>query len=223
MCSSAISIFRILRQPGGTEFVTLRLFSEVAKDAAVGHHFVAMPSVDRFLRSANQSFMLEDIASGSYQDRINTREMWLEIGKTLLRIKRLLSQARAYHDEEALHLASGHPEARNLAAILHLDKMANFDLAAILLGKVSDLTARLVFERLGASLIPNLDRSDPDWEYQIRWNKIKVGLLDRTGNPNVASLTDSEHATLLAIFDDFFATDHGTSLWLISGTACPAE
>jgi hypothetical protein len=205
--------FTDLREPGGKEFVAQHLFSELEKDDRAGSHYLALPSVDKFLRPVKQSFRPEDIASGSYEDRINTREIWWEIGNTLLRVKHLLAQSRSFHDQERVHSLSQEPEAENLAAYFHLDKMVHFDLAVILLGKVSDLAARLVFERLGASLIPNLDRSNPEWERAVTLGNIRNALLDRTANPHVASLTDAEYTALQGIFDDFLRTDHGTRLW----------
>jgi hypothetical protein len=204
--------FANLRDPGGKEFVAQHLFSELKKDDDVGTYFLALPSVVKFIRPVKQTFRLDEIGSGSHDDRINTREMWWEIGKTLLRIEHLLAQARSYHDQEQSHIASKDSEADNLSANFHLDKMVVFDLAAIFLGKVIDLAARLVFERLGASLV-RPDRTNPDWERGITWRSIRNGLLDRSGNPDVASLTDDEYSILLGIFDDFLKTDHGTRLW----------
>lgn len=202
-----------IREPGGKEFVALHLFSEMVMEPSVHRYFLALPSVDDFLRPVKQTFRSEDLFSGIYEDRINTREMWMEIGNTLLRAKHLLALSRAYHDQERAHSQSGSSEGENLAWYFHLDKMKHFDLAIVLVGKVSDLTARLVFERLGASLIPNLDRNDPDWERSVTWSGIRGGLEDRARNPCLASLEDSEYKKLQEIFADFLRTDHGTKLW----------
>ncbi len=205
--------FTDLREPGGKEFLAQYLLSEVEREVRWGQHYSQLASVDSFVQPVKQTFRLEDLASGEYEDRINTREMWSEIGNTLLRVKRLLAQSQAWYEQELAQSSSQDPEAQNLAWYLHINKMDSFDHAAMSLGKVSDLAARLVFERLGASLLRNLDRSNPEWERNITWGNIRRSLADRSANPDVASLTDLEYAALLDIFDDFLSTDHGIRLW----------
>lgn len=204
--------FTNLREPGGKEFIAQYMLSELATESRWDSYYLALPDVATFSRSVKQTFHLDDFGSGSYEDRINTREMWMEISQTLLRVKVLLAKSRAYHDQELEQSLSQDPEVENLGWHLHLDKMDRFDLATILLGKVSDLAARLVFERLGASLMRNLDRKNPDWERQIIWSNIKQGLADK-GNPHVAAIPDAEYKDIQKIFNDFLDTEHGTRLW----------
>jgi hypothetical protein len=139
--------------------------------------------------------------------------MWVEIEHILLRAKHLLAQSRSYHDQEQLYLSSEDPEAENFSWHFHLDKMERFDLAVTFTGKIGDLTARLIFERLGASLIPNLDRNNPEWERAVTLANIRQGLADRTGNSHVASLSDAQYTALQEILEDFYTTEHGTRLW----------
>lgn len=202
--------FTDLREPGGKEFIAQYTFSRFETESRWGKHFLDLPSFDRFLRPVKQSFRFEEFASGGYEDRLNTREMWFEIGNTLLRAKGLLAHSLAYHEQELAHLSSQDPEAENLSWHLHLDKVEQFDLAVGALGKISDLTARLVFERLGASL---LDRSKPGWERAIMLTNIRQALADRTENPVVASLTEAEYAELQAILNEFVPTERGMRLW----------
>jgi len=201
-----------LRNDGGREFVAQHLFSELEKDSRYIDYRMAFPSIESFLRPVNQTFQLLDIASDTFDDRMNTREVWLEVGNNFLRIQHLLAKSRTYHDAELSHSASQDAEDNNLSAFFHLDKMADFDLAAILLQKIHDLAARLVFERLGASLLGDLDRSDPEWERFITPGKVRKALSDRRGNPQVASLSDEEYSTLLNILDDLRKSDEGTEL-----------
>jgi len=201
-----------LRDDGGREFVAQHLFSELEKDSRYVEYRSALPSIDSFFRPVKQTYHAHDVVSDTFDDRINTREMWLEIGNTLLRVHHLLPKSRTYHDAELAHSASQDPEADSLSAGFHLDKMASFDLVAILLQKIHDLAARLVFERLGASLLCTLDRSDPEWERFITLGKVREALSKRTGNPHVASLSDEEYSTLLNILDEFRKSDDGTKL-----------
>ena len=200
-----------LRTDGGMEFVAEHLFSEMEKESAFGKYFQTLPSPDEFLAPVKQSFRLEELASGAFEDRINTREMWLEIGNTLLRARHSLARSRAYYDQECRYALSQSSEAENLTWHFHLDKLECFDRAAMLLGKIGDLTARLIFERLGASLV--LVDPQKDWERGILWKNIHRGLLDRTGNPHVASLTDAEYQGLLEIVDTYLRNDDAEKLW----------
>ncbi len=205
--------FTGIREPGGKEFVAEHALSEFEKEARIGSHYRVLAPVEKFLRQVTQSFQLEDIFSGAHEDRLNTRSMWVEMGHILLRVKHLLAQSRSYHDQEQVYLSSEDPEAENFSWHFHLDKMERFDLAITFMGKIGDLTARLIFERLGASLIPNLDRNNPEWERAVTLTNIRQGLADRTGNRYVASLSDAEYTALQEILEDFHRTDHGTRLW----------
>jgi hypothetical protein len=201
-----------LREDGGREFVAQRLFSELEKDSHYIEYRSALPSIDSFLRPVKQTFRGLEMVSDTFDDRLNTREMWLEIGNTLLRVHHLLPKSRTYHDAELTHCGSQDPQAENLSAVFHLDKMANFDLVTILLQKIHDLAARLVFERLGASLLGDLDQSDPEWERFITPGKVRKALSNRARNPQVAALSDDEYSTLLNVLDELRKSDDGTKL-----------
>jgi hypothetical protein len=201
-----------LREDGGCEFVAQHLFSELEKNSRYIEYRSALPSIDSFLRPVKQTFRGLEMVSDTFDDRLNTREMWLEIGNTLLRVHHLLPQSRTYHDAELAHSGSRHSEAENLAAVFHIDKMADFDLVVILLQKIHDLVARLVFERLGASLLGDLDQSDPECERFITPGKVRKALSNRTGNPQVAALSDEEYSTLLNVLDELRKSDDGTKL-----------
>lgn len=203
-----------LRDDGGREFVAGAMFSQFAKDVNYETYRLALPPVEHFLRPVSQSFRLEEIMD-AYPNRVNTKEMWWEIGKTFLRIQHLLATSRAYHDEESAHDPKlnpdrDDPEGQNLAYWFHLEKMSNFDLAIILLQKIRDLAARLVFERLGESLI-SLDKSKPNWEQSITPANVRQGLVNKTG-ADVTNLTDEEHAALLLFLDDLRRTEDGMKL-----------
>jgi hypothetical protein len=204
--------FTDLREPGGKEFVAARSLWELGKESRMGNHYIDLPSTENFLRRVTQTFHLEDFSSGAHEDRLNTRSMWAEMSHILLRVKHLLAESRSYHDEEQSYLSSDDAEAENFSWHLHLDKMERFDHAITLMGKIGDLMARLIFERLGASLIPNLDRSKPEWERAIILSAIRESLADRTGNPYVASLSDAEYAALREILDHFHEADHAVRL-----------
>src|SRR6266568_7822000 len=174
-----------LREPGGREFIAQYLLSQADMESRWNRHYLALPDVAIFAHAIKQSFRLDDFMSGAYEDRINTRLMWVELSHVLLRVKVLLAQSKAYHEQELVESLNPGSEAENLKWHLHLDKMKSFDLATILLGKVNELTARLVFERLGASLIPNLDSTKPNWEREITWGNIKSGLANKAENPHL--------------------------------------
>ena len=202
--------FSDLRDPGGDEFVAHYLLAIVEAESRWGKYRSTLPDVSRVHRDVKQTFRLEDFISSTYEDRINTRAMWVEIGHTLLRAKVLLSKSRAFHEVQQL-IPQG-SETENVVWHLHLDKMDDFDLGVILLGKVSELTARLIFERLGASLIPPLDKNKPNWERDVTWSAIQKGFGDRTGNPKVASLTDPEYHELRDILAQFLNLENGKRL-----------
>ena len=201
-----------LREDGGREYVAQHLFSELEKDSRYLDYRSALPSIDSFLRPVKQTYNSLDIVHDTVDDRMNTREVWSEIGNTLLRIHDLLPKSRTCHDAERMHAESQDPEADNLSAGFHLDKMNNFNLAAVLLQKIHDLAARLVFERLGASLLGDLDRNDPEWERLLTPFKVRKALEKRAANPHVAALSDEEYSTLLNILDDLRKSDDGTKL-----------
>jgi len=202
--------FSELRNPGGDEFVAQYLLAIVEVESRWVKYRRTLPDVSRVYRSVKQTFGFQDLIHGSYEDRLNTRTMWIEIGHTLLRAGGLLAKSRAFHEVQQL-ITDGN-ERENVVWHLHLDKMDSFDLSVIFLGKVSELAARLIFERLGASLIPNLDMSKANWEREVTWSAIQRGFANRSGNPNVASLTDPEYLEVTEIFAQFLNLESGKRL-----------
>lgn len=193
--------FMDLRDPGGDKFVAQYLFSELRMRSLYGEYRLALPAVGSFVREVKQTFRFpEDFESTTFEDRINTRRMWFEIGKTLMRVEDLLAKSRAYHEIEVRFREDANTDA---AWHSHLSKMNHFNLAVVLLIKVGDLALRLIFERLGASLIPTLDRSNPEWERDLTWGRIKEGFKNRSGNSNLAALSEEEYKSLRKILDDF--------------------
>jgi hypothetical protein len=199
-----------LREPGGDEFVAQYLLAIVEVESRWGKYRSTLPDVSRIHRDVKQTFRPEDLISSNYEDRINTRAMWVEIGRTLLRAKVLLSKSRALHEVQQL-IPQG-SETENVVWHLHLDKLDSFDLGVIFLGKVSELAARLIFERLGASLISALDMTKPNWERDVKWSAIQKGFADRIGNPNVASITDPEYLEVREILAQFLNLENGKRL-----------
>ena len=186
------------------KFVANYIFSEIEAQSRRGHHFLTLPSVDMFLRPVKQTFQINEMISGSYENRTNARAVWMDIVNTLLQVRALLAQSMAYDEQERTHLSSQEPEAENLSWHSHMNKLERFDFAVGNLGKTSDLVARLVFERLGAAL---LDRNKPGWEVTLKLKTIRKRLADRR-NPHVASLSDVEYQELLTIIDNFLSADH---------------
>jgi hypothetical protein len=204
--------FTDIREPGGKEFIAQYLLSISAMESRWNAYLLALPNVNNFMRETTQKFKPEDFFSGGYVDRFNTREMWIEICHVLLRLRVLLATSRAYHDQELEPSLNGNLEEESVRWHLHLDKIERFELAVIMLGKVNELAARLVFERLGASLIPNLDKTKPNWERDLTWTNIKKGLAHKTGNSYLAAIPDDEYKKMQAIFDDFLMTENGTRI-----------
>jgi hypothetical protein len=206
--------FADLREPGGREFVAQYLLSHAGMESRWSRYYLVLPDVAKFARAIKQSFQLDDFMSGAYEDRINTRLMWVELSHVLLRVKVLLAKSRAYHDQELDESSRQGPEVENLKWHLHLDKMESFDLAMIPLGKVNERAARLVFERLGTSLIPNLDITKPNWEREITWTNIKNGLANKAANPYLVAIPAAEYEVIRQIFDEFLDTEHGRRGWV---------
>lgn len=144
---------------------------------------------------------------------MNTYAVWMELTRTLLRVRNLLAGSRAYHDVEQEANLTGSPEAPNVSWHLYLHKMKEFDLAIVALGKIKDLVARLIFERLGASLIANLDLSDPEWERSVTWAAVRKGLNKRIENQHVASLSQSDYEALIKMMDEFLSVPEGPRVW----------
>src|ERR1700721_2347455 len=202
--------FTDIREPGGPEFIAQYLLANAEMETLWGKYWLSLPDVSQFNRPVKQTFRSHELFFGNYEDRTNTRAMWIEIANTLLGEKSLLAKSMAHHDVQQMVVEGS--EAQNVIWHLHLDKMAKFDLASIFLGKVSDLAARLIFERLGASLIPKLDRNKPNWERDVTWSRILKGFADKAGNPNLASLTDAEYQEVQKILDEFLNIESGKRL-----------
>lgn len=177
------------------------LLAELRKELQWHAFHSELPAVDEFLGDVQQTFRSEDIYTGTYFDRQNTRWVWLEIGSTLLQIKFLLAHARAYKSLEP-------PRKNDLAKNnylynLHYNKMDKFNLAVFYLAKIEDLVFRLLFENLGALLIADVDITKAGWEKQVNWGKIKAALKDKTSNPALSQLSDSEYTTIRRIVAQF--------------------
>lgn len=205
--------FTNLREPGGAEFVAEEALAEFEKASLFGKHYEALPGLACFVRDMNMSFQIADFFTGAHQDRVNARELWHEISHILHRVRYLLAESRAYHDLEQIYVSRSDDDSKNFAWHLHLDKIERFNLSVVLLGKISDSVSRLVFERLGASLIPSLNRTKPDWERQINLTNVKTGLKDRTGNPHVSSLTDADYHSLQEVLNDVQVSDEAARIW----------
>jgi hypothetical protein len=104
--------------------------------------------------------------------------------------------------------------------------MERFNLAAFYLAKIEDLLVRLIFENVGASLVA-IDFSDPDWERQLTWKRLKEGLKKHpasvrnrswrvrlltwtkrklgqvAGNPHLEAMTEVEYRELTDILAQF--------------------
>lgn len=182
-------------------FVASYIFSEIEAQSRWGLHSSTLPSVDMFLRPVRQTFQIGELASGLYEDRTNTRAVWMDIVNNLLHVRSLLAQSMSYDEQERLHLASDEPEAENLSWHSHMNKLERFDLAVGNLGKTRDLVARLIFERLGAML---LDRSKSGWQRKLKLETIREGLSERTKTP-ANLLSDAEYKELVGILDDFLS------------------
>lgn len=195
--------FPDLQDPKDRGFVASYIFSEVAAFSRWGQHFATLPNIDKLQRPVQQTFQPIELISGSYEDRVNTRAVWWDVLNVLLHVRALLAQAMAYDEQEAVQRASNEPEAANLSWHCHLNKLEKFDSAVGNLGKICDLVARLVFERLGATL---MDTNKRHWDRNLKLSEIRDRLSDRN-DPRVALLSDAEYQDLVKILDAFLSTD----------------
>ena len=83
---------------------------------------------------------MEEVFSSSYFDQVNAQTVWLEIQNTLINVRSLLAAARSYKALEPPHKDDF--SKNGLLYNIHLDKMAQFDLAAFKLTKAEDLLLR---------------------------------------------------------------------------------
>jgi len=188
------------RNAPGEEYVAEYLGFELEKELRWVSYHSALPDVESFLRPARQTVNANPLDTTELEDRWNTAAVWREIGNTLLRVKVLMAQSRAYKDMEPKH--NDMLEENQALYRLHLRKMDCFDLAAFLLAKAEDLTFRLIFENLGASIVP-VNRDEPDWERELNWTNIKRGLKCRTTNPYLMALSEEEYRGLRKILAAF--------------------
>jgi len=188
-----------LRDPGGDEFVARELFASLDNMARWGAYYEALPDVSRFIRPTKLSFDVRQLFS-DYDNRSNTVAMWFEIGRTLLRVKGLLARARAFHDLQSSSVEDARESEHEWH--MHLRKMEKFDQAIMFLGKVSDLVARLVFERLGASMIPNLDLEHDEWERRVTLGVVRENFERREENDHLLLLPEAEYQTIRQILKD---------------------
>lgn len=207
--------------PEGERLVWEHLSSEMDKEMALGEYYDALPDIGVLGQPVRQTFSLDEIASSAYFDRRNTRWVWFEIDKTLIQAKFLLAEARTYKAIEPP--ARQDPAENQLLYNLHCKKMGAFDSAVYRLAKTEDLFLRLVFENLGASLVPQ----NPNWERQLTWERIKEGLRKRTVpstelslwdrltsrfksvfgknalNPHLEALSEADYQALVTVFRQF--------------------
>lgn len=212
------------RNPEGEKSVTEQLALELRKEFLVGQYHDELPDLSALKAKVSQTFSLDDIATGAYFDRRNTRWVWFEIEKNLILVEFLLAEARAYKAVEPPRDQS--VERNNDLYLVHSKKMERFNLATFYLAKIEDLVVRLVFENVGASLVP-IDFNDPDWERHLTWNRLKEGLkqhpanvqnrhwgvrfvtwakrkLGRSaGNPHLEALTEREYRELTETLGQF--------------------
>jgi len=212
------------RTLAGEASVADQLAVELKKEFYIGDIVDGLPDVSDFHAHTKQSFSLDEIRSSSYFDRRNTRWVWHEIGQNLLRIRHLLTEARAY---KALEGPKG-PADKDLIRLynLHLTKMEHFDLAAFYLAKIEDLLVRLIFENLGGSLIA-VNPNDANWERRLTWDRLKEALkvrgakvaadgwwtrwfgwmkrrkAKRVVSPDLDSLSNTEYEQLRRIVNEF--------------------
>lgn len=140
--------------------------------------------------------------AGPYFDSMNSGKAWLEVYNQLLAARNHLARARAYKALESEH-------TKNEMHALHERKMAEFHHAVRNIKKTEDMTLRLVFEALGASLkdidhktgLPSevVDMSNDEWERKLTLDKVKPALKQREMNEKLKALNDVEYEELRAI------------------------
>jgi hypothetical protein len=145
-----------------------------------------------------------DLAGGAkpYYDRMNSGKAWFEAYNQLLAARNHLARARAYKA-----LESEHP--KNEMHVLHERKMDEFHHAVRNIKKIEDMTLRLVFEALGASLkdvdyktgqpTEIVDVSIDEWERKLTLDKVRPALKQREMNERLKAMNDVEYQELRAI------------------------
>ena len=199
------------RSQEGEEYVAQRLHAELQNEAHWERYLDALPEMPSFASPITQSFSMSEKATSGHDDRINARAMWFEISNLLLRVRSLFARSRAYHEAE--QNVPRQEAAFNARVNIHLTKMDNFDLGIVLLAKVADMVARLIFERLGASLIKNVDFTDPEWDRHVSLGNVRQAFQNRAANSYLAGLPDSEYNAVLEILRDLTQPDFVVRLW----------
>lgn len=156
-------------------------------------HWSALPKVESILKEFKQTFSLDDLASGMYDERRTVQWIWLEIVSLLHQTKIILARAKAFRNAELRYAAAD--EEENTVANIHFTKLELLNLAVIYLAKVHDLILRLVFESFGGTLVA-VNRTDPEWERDLTWKNIKEGLKDRDNNPRLKEISNEEYHKL---------------------------
>jgi hypothetical protein len=188
----------------GPELLTRQLFDEVGKELRFGAHWDALASVEDLSQCALCVISPDDFETGKEFSLHNTREVWREITNTLLSVKFLLAEARAFKDVRLEMEKTGADE--NGIVNVHLNMIKSFDHAVYLLAKVENLFLLLLFVNLWSTStsIVKVDVSSPDWDRAIDWKSVNEGLLDRSRLP--ADVNDAEHNAILRVLNRYQRT-----------------
>src|SRR2546430_3720347 len=113
---------------GGPTLLAAQIFAEIEKEMRFGTHWDALASVDGLSQSVRRTFSAGDVYAGKELSVHNTREVWREISNTLLSVKFLLAQARAFKEVGDI---PGYED--NARANIHFNMVESFDQAVYLL------------------------------------------------------------------------------------------
>ena len=162
------------RNDEGERSVWETLVRQLIKEASPVNYFEALPDPTTISVPSRQTFTADEMTPSPYFDSRNTYWSWFAIRQSLIEARWHLAQARTCKAIEPLKsdLASGNRLLYNV----HLDKMNHFDLAVYKLAKVEDLFYRLIFENLGASLVPDVDLTRQNWPAKLTRDSIRKGL-----------------------------------------------
>ncbi|HEU5402817.1 MAG TPA: hypothetical protein VFU86_15770 [Terriglobales bacterium] len=187
--------FEIAKSPAesGQKMYATELLVAAEADLIWADYWGDLPKVETVIENLRQTFSLDDLASGMYDERRTVQWIWLEIANLLHQTKIILARAKAFKTIESRYVAANTDE--NTLANIHITKLESLNLAVIYLAKVNDLILRLVFESFGGTLVP-VDRAKPEWERELTWENIKEGLKERNSNPRLKEITDEEYNEL---------------------------
>ena len=160
------------RSPAGERSVWEHLVVEFIKEASPDY-FGALPDPATIAAPSRQTFTGDEMTGTPYFDRRNTYWSWFAIRQTLIQARWLLAQARTYKVIEPVK--SNSDSGNRLLYNIHLNKMNCFDLAVYKIAKVEDQFLRLLFENLGASLVP-VDLTRGNWPASLTRDRIRKGL-----------------------------------------------